>query len=99
MPNLTCNCEDFQLSMPQIIAAKTNNYLVKKYTGKPFKFCPWCQRVLTPPEIEGKKMSIIRDCGNCFNWMKKWSCPREEKGGKPTCNDSPCEKYLSKEKE
>ncbi len=28
--------------------------------------------------------------------MKKSSCPREASGGKPTCNDSPCEKYLSK---
>jgi hypothetical protein len=46
MPNLICDCEDFKLGMPQIIAAQTNNYLIKKYTGKPFLFCPWCQKVL-----------------------------------------------------
>ena len=57
MPNLTCECEDFKLGMPQIAQAQvmTSPAMFSwgtKYTGKPFKFCPWCGKVL---KIEEKK--------------------------------------------
>ncbi len=49
------NCEDFKLGMPQIINAQVMaSPLIHswgiKYTGKPFKFCPWCGRVLIEKE-------------------------------------------------
>ncbi len=49
MPNLTCECEDFKLGMPQIIEVQKLHLThpwIPKYTGKPFKFCPWCGKVL-----------------------------------------------------
>ena len=54
MPALTCECEDFKVGMPQIIAATspdTHSWRMG-YTGKPFKFCPWCQKVLLIEEKE-----------------------------------------------
>ena len=51
---LICDCEDFKIGMPQIIAAQiAASTLLRwkiKYTGKPFKFCPWCQKVLKEKE-------------------------------------------------
>ncbi len=51
MPNLTCDCEDFKLGMPQIAQAQIMASPAMfswgtKYTGKQFKFCPWCGKVL-----------------------------------------------------
>lgn len=48
MPKLTCECEDFKIGMPQIIAATSPDTHAWRmgYTAKPFKFCPWCGKVL-----------------------------------------------------
>ena len=65
MPTLTCECEDFKLGMPQIIAAQIGASVAPswgiKYTGKPFKFCPWCGKVLDPPKIENKEELAWQD--------------------------------------
>jgi hypothetical protein len=50
-----CTCEDWKFAVPQI-----NNAIVmwsmrsygSKYTGKPFKLCPWCGKVLEDDEID-----------------------------------------------
>ena len=53
----TCECEDFKVGMPQI----TNAQIMSSpdihswgtyYTGKIFKFCPWCGKILKIEEKE-----------------------------------------------
>ena len=42
-----CNCEDWKLSVPQIVSAQSLSWAHSmKYTGKPFRFCPWCAQEL-----------------------------------------------------
>ena len=42
-----CNCEDWKLSVPQIASAQSLAFSHSmKYTGKPFRFCPWCAQEL-----------------------------------------------------
>ncbi len=50
MPTLTCSgdCEDYKVGMPQIEDAfiMVYQHWGIKYTGKPFRECPWCGRDL-----------------------------------------------------
>ena len=42
-----CSCEDWKESMPQIIGAQMFEWTHGgKYTGTPFRFCPWCGKEL-----------------------------------------------------
>lgn len=48
----TCECEDFKIGMPQIINAQVMASSIihswgSDYTGKMFRFCPWCGKELT----------------------------------------------------
>ncbi len=55
MPTLTCDCEDFKVGISQIIELQKlylNHPWIPRYTGKPFKFCPWCGKVLKIKEKE-----------------------------------------------
>ena len=56
-PAVICECEDFKVGMSQIInaqvmASPTIHSWGSKYTGEPFKYCPWCGKIL---KIEGKE--------------------------------------------
>jgi len=58
MVRVICVCEDFKIGMPQIINAQVMSSPIihswgAKYTGKLFKFCPWCGKILTLEKIGG----------------------------------------------
>lgn len=51
------DCEDFKIGMPQIesaliMASPHIHSWGVEYTGKQFKFCPWCGRILVEKEKE-----------------------------------------------
>ncbi len=48
-PQSRCLCEDYVLSMSQIVGAQrlAANRGVP-YTGKVFDYCPWCGAILAP---------------------------------------------------
>lgn len=52
-----CECEDFKIGMAAIIEAQKLifDYWGIKYTGKPFKFCPWCGKVLKEKEKDNRE--------------------------------------------
>lgn len=46
---MECNCKDWEFAVPQIntaIVMWANRTYGSKYTGKPFKLCPWCGKNL-----------------------------------------------------
>ena len=53
--NVHCDCEDWKVGFPQIVAAQTMSAMRVasiKYTGKPFKYCPWCKK---PCEVNNEE--------------------------------------------
>lgn len=52
-----CTCQAWKESWPQIEGAQHMAYTHgQKYTGKVFKFCPWCREELKPKgEEDGNK--------------------------------------------
>lgn len=56
----TCDCKDWKPNIAIIngyIAVQSHMAWGNKdgYTGKPFKFCPWCSRRLKKEGVEAKK--------------------------------------------
>ena len=47
---VTCSCENWRESAHQIFHAQVQYTLATgvNYTGKGFRFCPWCGRLLAP---------------------------------------------------
>jgi len=45
---MECTCQGWKKSAEQIFSLQATAALTKgiKYTGKPFKFCPWCGQLL-----------------------------------------------------
>ena len=42
-----CDCEDWKASWPQIEGAQVLSYIHGgRYSGKAFRFCPWCSQEL-----------------------------------------------------
>jgi hypothetical protein len=37
---------------------------------------------------------MMDKCGKCKNWMKKSSCPRENIGKKPSCEELACKQFV-----
>jgi len=69
---MECDCKDFKIGMPQIISAQvmvspTIHSWGTKYTGKVFKFCPWCAKPLaevkdkSSSDLIGKELSEVLD--------------------------------------
>jgi hypothetical protein len=65
MPNtteirVTCKCKTWHESAYQIFHAQVQHTLVsgERYTGKGFKYCPWCGRLLTQREPDKKSTSV-----------------------------------------
>ena len=71
--NLYCDCTDWKISFPQIVSAQLFAYTHgHRYTGKPFRYCPWCKKRLkekiTTEEINpgdaAKKLALdYQPCG------------------------------------
>jgi hypothetical protein len=73
---LNCDCDDWKKHWPIIIENQmmfcVQHFAVPKYTGKTFKFCPWCgeELVSNPVKLNEKPCTI---CGKpCLKIGKFW---------------------------
>ena len=67
-----CMCDGWRKSMNEITNGQTILALIKgiKYTGDPFKFCPWCGKAINPIH---SKNCICKE-SNTINYGKFDQC-------------------------